>query len=270
MDEFEDGLRERLLAAADEIRRATPLADPEPALRRGLFLRRLHVASLAGTAAAAVLALVVVANQIPTASTTTADQGLSTLVPTAIESALPTLIPSPTPSMPLSPSPKPSPTPRPTDSPSPNPTTSPRPVPPGACDPYPQTKPPAGIQVTLKTAKTTFVRGEPIALHLVVQNTGVTPVTHEHPSGQQYDFWVTDGRGTIWKWSAGKVFTQALMKETIGPGEKREASEAWPQTRCGDGLELEAGTYTAWALWTTLTDEGTHGWWSNPVRMTIV
>lgn len=271
MDELEKRLRERLRAASAEIQRATPPARPRAAIRRGLFLHRLHVASLGGVAAAAVVLVALIATQTPSGSALrpVAGEDLLDLLPLPSGSPKPSPYPTIRPSPSSTPTAKPSPSPRPTTSEYPKP--SPSPITLDGCAPYAPVRPPDGMQVSLRTLKKAYARGEPVTMSLAVQNMGVTPVANSHSSGQKYDFFIMQGRTVVWKWSDGKVFTQAIEQETFAPGQKREATEAWDQTRCG-GLDsaLQPGKYLAYGLWTTMTDEGTRGWWSNPVDFEIL
>lgn len=57
-----------------------------------------------------------------------------------------------------------------------------------------------------------------LLMELKISNTGDTPYTINHRSGQVYDFLITDKNGKkIWQWSDGMAFTQALCTTTIAP-----------------------------------------------------
>lgn len=74
---------------------------------------------------------------------------------------------------------------------------------------------------------------------LQVTNTGTSPVRLRYPSGQSFDFSVTrDGR-EVWRWSADRMFTQALRDATLAPGETLQFEAGW---RPDAGLP--AGEYT--------------------------
>ncbi|WP_349409721.1 BsuPI-related putative proteinase inhibitor [Pseudalkalibacillus sp. SCS-8] len=69
-----------------------------------------------------------------------------------------------------------------------------------------------------------------------LQNQTEKPLELEFTSGQQYDMWIKNESGeTVFHWGEGKMFTQALKKETIEPGGKRTFTVAIP--------ELDPGTY---------------------------
>lgn len=65
-------------------------------------------------------------------------------------------------------------------------------------------------------------------------------------SGQQYDFWVTDGDKEIWRWSEDRVFTQAIEERTLGPQESLTLAESWTTTKAGELVahgQLKANGY---------------------------
>jgi len=98
---------------------------------------------------------------------------------------------------------------------------------------------PAGrnLEVTLATPSPTVSSGEPIVMTLSVTSRARRKVDLRFHSGQRYDFAIRDGKGqVVWRWSAGRVFTQALGRETLAPG----TTLAWQETFQGT---LDPGTY---------------------------
>jgi hypothetical protein len=63
----------------------------------------------------------------------------------------------------------------------------------------------------------------------------VTNETHKHvelafPNGQTHEFVVVDSAGRErWRWSASRLFTQALQNKLLGSGETMRVGEQWPQ-----------------------------------------
>ena len=55
------------------------------------------------------------------------------------------------------------------------------------------------------------------------------------PSGQTHEFLVTDESGReVWRWSEGRMFTQALQSKLLGGAETATYEETWqPGTRTG-------------------------------------
>ena len=71
-----------------------------------------------------------------------------------------------------------------------------------------------------------------------VVNTGTDPVELTFRSGQTADLTVYDADGeTVWQWSEGRMFTQAIERATLDPGEAFEQQFLWN--------EPPDGTYTA-------------------------
>jgi hypothetical protein len=77
-----------------------------------------------------------------------------------------------------------------------------------------------------------------------VVNEGTTAVTLTFSSGKRADIAVRNGSGEeVWRWSDGRMFTQAITRATLEPGEQIEQSYTWadppPGTYVATGI-LEA------------------------------
>ena len=70
---------------------------------------------------------------------------------------------------------------------------------------------------------------------LSVTNNTAKSVELLFPSGQVVDFVVTDTIGrVVWRWSDGRVFTQALQSQVLGSTESKTFSGEWkPDTLRG-------------------------------------
>lgn len=66
-----------------------------------------------------------------------------------------------------------------------------------------------------------------VRLVLQVTNAQDAPVELEFRSGQSFDFVVLQGERELWRWSADRMFTQALRSETLAPGETRTYTASW-------------------------------------------
>ena len=70
------------------------------------------------------------------------------------------------------------------------------------------------------------------ALHVTNQSRKHVEVAF--PNGQTHEFVVVDSAGReVWRWSASRLFTQALQNKLLGGGETMSVGERWtrPQTR---------------------------------------
>jgi hypothetical protein len=86
-----------------------------------------------------------------------------------------------------------------------------------------------GVQVVPKGVKFSFR----------VTNTGKKRVELHFPSGQAYEFVVLDSIGReMWRWTSGRMFTQALQNKLLDGGETMAIDEVWDST-------LKSGRYTA-------------------------
>lgn len=89
--------------------------------------------------------------------------------------------------------------------------------------------------------------GGEITFVLNVVNNTKKSVELSFPTGQTHDFVVIDSLGReVWRWSQGRMFTQALRNKLLGRGESLELSEALKRDK-----PLSPGRYTARALLTS-------------------
>jgi hypothetical protein len=105
--------------------------------------------------------------------------------------------------------------------------------------------------------------GRPITFVLVAQNAGGEPARLTFPSGQPYDLVVVRDGAEVWRWSAGRSFTQAVREETLGAGGQRIERIVWPATD-GAGQPVPPGAYEARATLATSPPLDTP-----PVRFTL-
>ena len=70
-----------------------------------------------------------------------------------------------------------------------------------------------------------------------VRNTGDEPVELQFRSSKAADIAVLDDGEEVWRWSAGRMFTQALQSRTLAPGESASHQFTWD--------DPQSGTYTA-------------------------
>lgn len=79
-----------------------------------------------------------------------------------------------------------------------------------------------------------------VTFAVTVRNDGDDPIDLEFRNGQTFDFAVFDDDGTErWRWSDGRMFTQALRSVTLAPGESESFEAVWEQPPTGS-YEVEA------------------------------
>ena len=80
--------------------------------------------------------------------------------------------------------------------------------------------------------------GEEVRFAFHVTNSSTKRVELRFPSGQTHDVIVLDSQGReVWRWSAGRMFTQSMQTKLIGAADTVTFSETWkPQN---------PGTFTA-------------------------
>lgn len=87
--------------------------------------------------------------------------------------------------------------------------------------------------------------GPDVRFTLHVTNAGDSPIELQFPSGQTHDFAVLDESGReVWRWSANRLFTQALETRSLGVGESASYEERWQPGNA-------RGTFTAVAKLTS-------------------
>jgi hypothetical protein len=72
-----------------------------------------------------------------------------------------------------------------------------------------------------------YTAGDEVAFVLLVLNTTDEPIDITFPSGQSFDFVVTGAGDEIWRWSAERLFTQAVRTERVEPGEALSYQASW-------------------------------------------
>ena len=86
--------------------------------------------------------------------------------------------------------------------------------------------PPAGGQL-LATSANVSVDGA-VALSLHVTNLADHSLELDFPNGQTHDFVVLDSSGhELWRWSHGRMFTQAVQNKLLGSTETVTYAEQW-------------------------------------------
>jgi hypothetical protein len=76
------------------------------------------------------------------------------------------------------------------------------------------------------------------------------PLTLSFASGEEYDFALKNSAGaTLWKWSTGRTFTQALHQRIVADEWTATVEIPWPTTSAG---VLQPGDYTVEAAVTNI------------------
>jgi intracellular proteinase inhibitor BsuPI len=99
-----------------------------------------------------------------------------------------------------------------------------------------------GVQVELRLGKAEFRGGESVEITLTFTNPGGSPVTFQFPTGQIFDLIVSRDGNVVWRWSSGRVFTQAFGTFTLIPNESKVFRELWDQ-RETQGRRVAPGVY---------------------------
>lgn len=100
-------------------------------------------------------------------------------------------------------------------------------------------------EVVMTTDKKKYRVGEEVPLILTLTNLADTSLELTFPSAKTHDFIVRDERGrTVWQWSSGRAFAQALTERTLVAGGRLKRDAVW-DGRDNQGKPAKAGQYEA-------------------------
>ncbi|UOK58819.1 proteinase inhibitor [Bacillus sp. CMF21] len=90
---------------------------------------------------------------------------------------------------------------------------------------------------------------ESVQINITLKNNTDEEKNFEFSSGQKYEIIITDPNGAeVYKYSKGRMFTQALQYLKLPSGESQTWQETWDKKSAGN--KIEAGEYTVKVLLT--------------------
>ena len=96
------------------------------------------------------------------------------------------------------------------------------------CGSVPTPEPGAGSPPELGSSLNVRVLSDSVRLELHVTNVTTGPIVLEYMTTQRYDFEVTHPGGTsVWRWSEGRAFGEAVGREVLQSGETRQYAATW-------------------------------------------
>ena len=102
-----------------------------------------------------------------------------------------------------------------------------------------------GIDVSLTTDQGAYAPGERVTFTLRVVNVTAKPVTLTFRTGQRFELVIRNREGReVWRWAAGRMFTQVLGNETIQPSSELLYTATLDQ-RLAPGVYIATGVVTA-------------------------
>jgi len=102
------------------------------------------------------------------------------------------------------------------------------------------------VTMTFTVVPSNAKPGQTVHLTIRLVNNGGTSTELTFATSQKYDFWITDGSTELWRWSAGRMFTQEVNHQEIGGQTGAVFAESWTASRSGKltaHAELKAQTY---------------------------
>jgi hypothetical protein len=80
----------------------------------------------------------------------------------------------------------------------------------------------ASVNLGIKADRSSYASGEALRFTLTVENRGSQPVTLTFRTAQRFDVRIHDAAGReVWRWSADRMFGQAIGEERLEPGARR-------------------------------------------------
>lgn len=76
--------------------------------------------------------------------------------------------------------------------------------------------------------------GDTVRFVFAVENRGDEPAQLTFRDGGHADCAVFDGDEEVWRWSAGRMFTQAIERETVAPGDTLRYGFEWEPPEPGE------------------------------------
>jgi hypothetical protein len=84
------------------------------------------------------------------------------------------------------------------------------------------------VATTLDVVPSPTSDGKRVAFALRITNNTTKTVELRFPSGQTHDFVVLDSLGrTVWQWSTGRMFTQAMQSKTVRSSDTLTIEDGW-------------------------------------------
>lgn len=96
----------------------------------------------------------------------------------------------------------------------------------------------ASVDLGIRADRSTYAAGEPLAFTVAVENRGTQHVVLTFRTAQRFDVRIQDASGReVWRWSADRMFAQAVGEERLEPGGRRRWNVVVREN-------LPAGAYT--------------------------
>ncbi len=101
-----------------------------------------------------------------------------------------------------------------------------------------------GLIQGVRTTQPRYRLGEQIAIEYAVRNGSNTTTALSFPTAKQFDIWVMQGSGEVFRASKGKVYAQTPTSIVLKPGETHAFTTVWDQRDMIAGRQVGPGVYT--------------------------
>lgn len=104
-----------------------------------------------------------------------------------------------------------------------------------------------GLSQGVRAASPVYDIGEPISLQFDVRNTSSSTMFINFRTGKQFDIWITQGDGELFRASKGMVYAQSPSSVFLRPGETRTFRAQWNQREMNTTKQVGPGVYLIYA-----------------------
>lgn len=102
------------------------------------------------------------------------------------------------------------------------------------------------FRYVLATNRYRYREGQPVEITFRKRNLTNEPAILRYPSGQLFDFYVSDAKGVeLWRWSKSQDFNPVAREMVLAPGAAESITINWDQ-KTNNGYWIPAQTLTLW------------------------
>jgi hypothetical protein len=100
-----------------------------------------------------------------------------------------------------------------------------------------------GLSQGVKPNIPAYYLGEVITFQFAIRNNSSSTTVVKFPTAKQFDIWVTQGDGDVFRASKGRMYVQTATSIALKPGETKTFTATWNQRDMNTGKEVGPGVY---------------------------
>lgn len=102
----------------------------------------------------------------------------------------------------------------------------------------------ASLSQGVKADRPAYGLGEPLTLQFAIRNNSSGNTVLNFPTAKQFDIWVTQGDGDVFRASHDQTYAQSRTSLTLRPGETKTFTATWNQQDITAHKQVGPGVYT--------------------------